>query len=556
MTNVSTYAPTGDPYVDGILTGLQWATSSLTYSFPTDAADYGNGYGSGEPQNDFKPLTLAQEDAVKAVLALDAAAANLTFTEVNETTSVHATLRYAESDTVSTAWAYFPSGATTGGNVWFNNSTHWYDHPVIGNYAWLTMIHETGHALGLKHPHETMGSFGTMPVDHDSLEYSVMSYRSYIGASTSGGYTNAADSYPQTPMMYDIAALQRLYGANFFNQGQSSVYQWDPSTGQEFINGVGQGAPAGNKIFMTVWDGGGVNTYDFSNYATNVDVNLEPGAWTTLSSAQLANLGNGHYAAGNIANALLYNGNTASLVQNVIVGAGNDTVYGNDASNCITLGAGNDLIDGGGGTNTVVLAGAERDYQWTRNGDGSWTIADVNPAGAHGVDTLRDVQILQFADAEVKIGTASTVAITEPIPVAHDRVYLGAKHKVLLVGAANGVLATDNDANGDQLTAILLSKPRKGSLTLHANGSFVFRPPHSFVGGVSFKYEATDGVNSTVASVTIHIGRPHTATATGRGSMFDDQAPAPAHTPHHDHPHVPEFWGDAQYHGFADFLLY
>ena len=56
-----------------------------------------------------------------------------------------------------------------------------------------------------------------------------MSYRSYIGAPTSGGYTNGACGYPQTLMMYDIAAMQHMYGANFnFNAG-NTVYKWDPN---------------------------------------------------------------------------------------------------------------------------------------------------------------------------------------------------------------------------------------------------------------------------------------------------------------------------------------
>ncbi len=55
----------------------------------------------------------------------------------------------------------------------------------MGNYAWLTTIHETGHTLRVSSiPKIVMGPFGAMPVDHDSLEYSVMSYRSYVGGST------------------------------------------------------------------------------------------------------------------------------------------------------------------------------------------------------------------------------------------------------------------------------------------------------------------------------------------------------------------------------------
>ena len=80
-----------------------------------------------------------------------------------------------------------------------------------------------------------------------------------------------------------------------------------------FINGVAQGAPGSNKVFMTLWDGGGTDTYDFSGYDTDLTVSLQPGEWTTTSTQQVANLGDGHYATGNIANALLYQSNPASL---------------------------------------------------------------------------------------------------------------------------------------------------------------------------------------------------------------------------------------------------
>ncbi len=46
--------------------------------------------------------------------------------------------------------------------MWFNNTSHQYDNPVIGNYAWLTVMHETGHTLGLKHAQET-DVYGAVP---------------------------------------------------------------------------------------------------------------------------------------------------------------------------------------------------------------------------------------------------------------------------------------------------------------------------------------------------------------------------------------------------------
>ena len=108
MTATASVSLTGDPYIDGVLSGTRWGVSSLTYSFPTSAAYYEY---SGEPGTNFEAFTAVQQDAVRKVLANYSAIANLTFTEVAETSSQHATLRYAESDSLSpgTAWAYFPN---------------------------------------------------------------------------------------------------------------------------------------------------------------------------------------------------------------------------------------------------------------------------------------------------------------------------------------------------------------------------------------------------------------------------------------------------------------
>jgi hypothetical protein len=101
-----------------------------------------------------------------------------------------------------------------------------------------------------------------------------MSYRSYVGGPTTG-YTNETYGFPTTYMMNDIRALQEMYGADFTTNSSNTVYKWSPTTGEFFIDGVAQGQPGGagapasaNIVFMTVWDGGGNDTYDFSNYTT------------------------------------------------------------------------------------------------------------------------------------------------------------------------------------------------------------------------------------------------------------------------------------------------
>jgi serralysin len=157
-----------------------------------------------------------------------------------------------------------------------------------------------------------------------------MSYRSYPGGSigAGGGYTNETWGYPQTLMMYDIAALQRMYGADFTLNSGNTTYGWSPSTGAFTINGAVQWTPGANRVFMTVWDGGGTDTYDFSNYTTGVTIDLRPGEWTTSSPIQLANLGDGQMARGNVANALMFEGDTRSLIENAIGGSSSDRLTG------------------------------------------------------------------------------------------------------------------------------------------------------------------------------------------------------------------------------------
>jgi serralysin len=528
-----------------VLSGVKWGVGTLTFSFPQDASCYGSSYGSGENLNAFEAFTASQQIAVRKILDMISSVSNLNFVEVLESATVHGDLRYAESDSTGTAWAYYPSTSALGGDAWFNNSKNYYDNPVVGNYGWLTMMHETGHALGLKHPHEVRGSFAALPVEMDSLEFTVMSYRSYIGASTTSGYTNSSGSYPQSLMMLDIAALQKLYGADYSTNSGDTVYGWSATTGQMLVNGVSQGATAGNKVFLTVWDGGGTDTYDFSNYAGGVKVDLGPGGWSTTSATQLASLGSGQVARGNIANALLFDGNAASLIENAIGGAGSDTLVGNQADNVLTGGAGADLLDGDAGNDTAAYTGRKADYSWSLSAEDTWTVTDLRAGSPDGTDTLKRMEYMRFSDGTVTIGTPSTPqepvpqeptppVIVNVAPVAQGDSYATTKNAKLTVAATNGVLANDTDANGDALTAVLVSGPSKGSLVLRADGSFDYTPVKNFTGTVSFTYKAGDAKDSSAATtVSIAVnGTTTTAGKPGKGnggeSIEEDQAPAPA----------------------------
>src|SRR6185503_6217021 len=114
---------TGDPYVDGMFIGTEWATP-LTFSFPSEPSFYGppGTYSAGEQWNNFEAFTPFQQAAVRSILQSVASVTNLTLTEVTESLSVHGDLRYAETDQIDGGIAYYPSDYAPGGDSWYHHS--------------------------------------------------------------------------------------------------------------------------------------------------------------------------------------------------------------------------------------------------------------------------------------------------------------------------------------------------------------------------------------------------------------------------------------------------
>ena len=92
-------------------------------------------------------------------------------------------------------------------------------------------------------------------------------------------------------------------------------------------------------------------------------------------------------------------------------------------------------------------------------------------------------------------------------PTAVNDTFTTNEDTPLNVAVANGVLKNDTDPNSSQtLTATVVTQPAHGTLTLNANGSFLYTPTANYNGPDSFAYRVSDGIaQSSPATVNITV---------------------------------------------------
>jgi Ca2+-binding RTX toxin-like protein len=306
------------------------ATRTIGYTFPSELPGYDtkSAHALG-----FTKFNAAQIAFSKTALTYVSTILNLSFVETSDAAALN-TISFANnSQEKSAGYARYPDDAFTGSDLFLSINTPDNLKPRDGEYSALTLIHELGHALGLKHPFshpDADGDVGDGPYLPDAEENSVWTVMSY---------TKDPAQYHLTYNPLDIAALQYLYGPSKTARSGDDTYKIS-ATGPNFI-----------------WDGDGSDTVSASSLSQNVTLYLEPGYWGFVGSKATTITSPGQVTV-----------NFGTVIENLIGGKGNDTLFGNSANNKVDGLDGNDSIDGGDGDD-VLTAGNGLDTMFGGGGN-------------------------------------------------------------------------------------------------------------------------------------------------------------------------------------------
>src|SRR5206468_799544 len=156
---------------------------------------------------------------------------------------------------------------------------------------------------------------------------------------------------------------------------------------------------------------------------------------------------------------------------------------------------------------TAIVVSNPTHGSLTLNSDGSFTYIQI------GRESCRESVKYKANDGQADNHTNANVAITVTPHTDPDRdcsaVVSADNHTTpedtTLTVLAPGVLANDGDVDGDPLTAIVVSNPTHGSLTLNSDGSFTYIPPLKYNDPDSFTYKANDGQADSPTNATVNI---------------------------------------------------
>lgn len=468
----------GNPYVDSLVWGSQWSTSTtyvgqfsvfdpvvVEYEFFGDDAYY-SGYK-------FYAWAPAQVDQFTEALSTFEHVCNLRFSPANDVADLYFLQLDSNffGDTNTLGLCEIPDAESDPNLGLFNRSaTEWSDlHP--GSAGFYVLIHELGHGLGLAHPHDGgtgdspskfPGVTGPWSLGENQMNQGIWTVMSYNFAPCLIGYESTdAYGHSMTPMALDIAALQAIYGANTGYRTGADTYLLPLAND----SGVG---------WSCIWDAGGNDMISNLGSALACSINLNAAPLVGEAAGGYVSSAEGVVGGYTIANGVVIENAMGGLAGDHIVGnaannlidggRGNDDRWGDKGFDTLLGGAGNDQLQGG--MNADVLNGGEGDdslgggsgHDQIDGGSGNDTIR-----GGKGTDTLTGgdgSDIFIFAtepDGTVNVDTITDFVVGTDTIALSATVFSAFANQVgsviglgtyLIYDQASGYLSYDADATG------------------------------------------------------------------------------------------------------------
>lgn len=264
----------------------------------------------------WKPANDQLMDASRQIFDALELVLNLEFKELSSVEGKNI-IAISESIQTNTAgFSYFPNiSYDLGSDIFISReySNPFFLNNALTNYDYETLVHEIGHALGLKHPFESDGE-NEVVLDYveDDTNHTAMSYDDY------------SHTFDGTFRTLDWMALTKLYGVNPVYESGDNTYKFNSIEGTFII------------------DGGGIDTIDCVASNSNFFIDLRQGAHSYEGSKSSYITAAGQLTISH-----------SSEIENVKTGTGNNTVIGNELDNVIITSSGNDTIFAGNGADIV-----------------------------------------------------------------------------------------------------------------------------------------------------------------------------------------------------------
>ena len=456
--NIDNKLSISNAYLYSNVWGCRWA-GEVTYSFgigpsPTSTSAE---LTQSEPSIAW---TATEQEAVRQVLQNYANVCNLKFTEVPfDSANLANLVPYKVTNIVLGDDTAGVCEVPDGGNRTINTNYAWFNtsQPAQGVADWSNfqpggsglelIMHELGHGIGLAHPHDGGGGLrprpypGINPLEKDWRDmgdhylnqgiWSTMSYNDGWAKNVDGSATgvaiptNKSYGYQSTPMAFDVAALQFLYGANRQYHTGNDTYMLTQS----------------NASWVCIWDAGGIDS--ISNEGATIACNIN------LNQAPLTNSAHGGgYVSANQQITGGYTIANGAAIENATGGNGADSLIGNALKNALKGNAGNDQLDGQAGIDMGIYSAARSNYSITRESTDRARVVDNH--GAEGTDSLISVERLHFSDTNIAldIGKYENAGLTyrmyrAAFERAPDALGLANFINALDLGVAGNTIATE-----------------------------------------------------------------------------------------------------------------